>query len=363
MSAHNLNPVLQGFIEVIRSLPAANAEVSHRELPEAGGAAKYDARLAVHIAGKSYDVVVEEKKSVYPRDVREVLWQLRQYLRHEAERPNSETTIALLIADSISPGAKELLREEHFAYYDSGGSLFFPAAGAYLFIDKPSPKSFEKESRALYSDRRAQVLHALLADPETWRSVKDLAENAKVSTATASQVLTELGRFDWLSERGQGPRKERMLREPSALLNAWAHQRNAVRLPPPHRYFVPEVTANALIDVLSKVFRENALEYAISYEAAAQIYAPFLSDISTVRCRLQRGLGIEAAIQKIGARSVNKGANLELVEVKSAGDLLFRQKSGEIWLASPIQVYLDLLRSEGRAKEMAEHLRKEKIKF
>jgi hypothetical protein len=36
---------------------------------------------------------------------------------------------------------------------------------------------------------------------------------------------------------------------------------------------------------------------------------------------------------------------------------------GGIWLANPIQIYLDLLRGEGRAKEMAEHLRQDKIGF
>lgn len=40
-----------------------------------------------------------------------------------------------------------------------------------------------------------------------------------------------------------------------------------------------------------------------------------------------------------------------------------REQVRSIWLASPIQVYLDLLGSEGRAKEMAEHLRKERIGF
>ena len=56
-------------------------------------------------------------------------------------------------------------------------------------------------------------------------------------------------------------------------------------------------------------------------------------------------------------------ANLAVIETKSAGELLFRQQVGGVWLASPIQIYLDLLRGEGRAKEMAEHLRREKIGF
>ncbi|MEX3960053.1 hypothetical protein [Trinickia sp. EG282A] len=42
---------------------------------------------------------------------------------------------------------------------------------------------------------------------------------------------------------------------------------------------------------------------------------------------------------------------------------MFRQQDDGVWLASPVQVYLDLLRAEGRAKEMAEHLRKERIGF
>ena len=56
-------------------------------------------------------------------------------------------------------------------------------------------------------------------------------------------------------------------------------------------------------------------------------------------------------------------ANLAVIETKSAGELLFREQVGGVWLASPVQVYLDLLRGEGRAKEMAEHLRQERIKF
>jgi hypothetical protein len=63
------------------------------------------------------------------------------------------------------------------------------------------------------------------------------------------------------------------------------------------------------------------------------------------------------------ARVVNEGANLGVIESRSMGELLFRQKIEGVWVASPIQVYLDLLRSEGRAKEMAEHLRRERIGF
>jgi hypothetical protein len=43
-----------------------------------------------------------------------------------------------------------------------------------------------------------------------------------VSPATASEILSELEKFDWIAIRGQGPNKERHLRDPRALLDAWA---------------------------------------------------------------------------------------------------------------------------------------------
>ena len=107
----------------------------------------------------------------------------------------------------------------------------------------------------------------------------------------------------------------------------------------------------------------RGIGYAITHEAAAQRYAPFLSNVSQVRIRLAAGSATEAALGEMGARPVSEGANLVVIDAKSPGDLLFRQRVDGIWLASPIQTYLDLVRAEGRAKELAEHLRRTRIGF
>lgn len=82
-----------------------------------------------------------------------------------------------------------------------------------------------------------------------------------------------------------------------------------------------------------------------------------------VRARLLIDSRADAAIGDLQARVVNEGANLVIIEVKSPGELLFREWMDGLWLASPIQIYLDLLTGEGRSKEMAEHFRKERIGF
>jgi hypothetical protein len=351
------------FLEVIRGLPEVHADLELRE-PQAGGPeGRYDAQVDLHVAGKSVTVLVEAKKTLYPRDVRQALWQLREYSHQWRKRPKSRQPVRLLLAEAISPGAKQMLRDERVGYYDSGGSLFLPGDGVYLYIDKPPAKVLSKSMRSLFSGRRAQVHHALLLERGKWFKVRALAEQAVVSSATASQVLTELERLDWVVARGQGPAKERQLREPAALLDAWVKQLAAARPAPMRRFFVPSVAGDALVEKVGQVFAQNGIEYAITHEAAGQRYAPFLSSVSQVRCRVLNSPEVERALGELGARTVSEGTNLAVIDAKSSGELLFREQVNGVWLASPIQVYLDLVGSERRGKEMAEHLRRERIGF
>ncbi len=356
-SAATEHALIEQFLEAVRGLPDVRARVEVR-----GGAlaapSPSDAEIHLDVAGRPISLVVEVRKTAYPRDVRQVLWQFN------AQRQAHPSDVQhLLIAESISPGAKDLLKSECVGYYDSGGSLFLPAPGAYIYIDKPPPKTFEKSVRSLFSGRRAQVLHVLLVRPNTWFGVTKVAEQAQVAPSTASDVLGELERFDWLESRGQGPGKERYLREPGELLDAWSRQLAGTTAPTLRRFYVPGLKSDALLQRVGQVFDVHQAAYAVSYEAAAQRYAPFLSGISQVRTRLLPGAGAEAALTELDARAVTEGANLAIIETKSAGELLFREQVDDVWLASPVQVYLDLLRGEGRAKEMAEHLRRERIGF
>ena len=75
------------------------------------------------------------------------------------------------------------------------------------------------------------------------------------------------------------------------------------------------------------------------------------------------GRAADAAISELDARVVTEGGNFTIIETRSPGEFLFKERVGSVWLANPIKVYLDLLRSEGRAQEMAEHLRRKRIGF
>lgn len=355
--------LIEQLVETLRTLPDVHPDPPRWESVVPGTHRRCGAAIDLVVAGKPLTLTIDAKKAVYPRDVHQILGQLRQFSRGGPAQLDADEPVSMLVAEAISPGAKDLLRNERAGYYDSGGSLFVPAHGAYLYIDKPPPKILAKSVRSLFSGRRAQVLQALLIRPRGWFGGKELAEAAHVSQATTSEVLSQLERFDWVISRGQGPSKERHLKEPAALLDAWAMQLAVLRPPSMRRFYVPSLKKDHLLEPIDQAFRTHNVEYAISYEAAAQCYAPFLSVVSQVRCRLFPGPSADSALSDLGARVVNEGANLAIIDAKSPSELLFRERVNGAWLANPIQVYLDLLCMEGRAKEMAEHLRKEKIGF
>ena len=355
--------LVEQLLQALQNLPDSTAELEASQTSGRDPNRRYDAEISLRTSGTPILLLVECKKSAFPRDVRELLWQIKQYAAERADTKRPQKVVPMLAADSISNGAKQLLREERVGYFDTGGSLYLPANGAYVFIDKPPPKAFAKSVRSLFSGRRAQVLHVLLHKPRQWLSVKGLAEEAMVSPATASETLAALERFDWVINRGQGPAKERSLNEPGALLDAWARQIASGKPLSVRRYFVPSGDAESILQRVAQACETHGAQYAITAEAAAQRYAPFLSSVSQVKCRLLANRVSESAIGGLNARAVSEGSNLAIIDSKSAGEFLFRERVGEAWLASPVQVYLDLLRGEGRSKEMAEHLRKERIGF
>ena len=354
--------LLEGFLKALRELPEVQAEFVGTEQP---GDLNHeqDAQIELRVGGKTVALMIETKKFVYPRDARQALWQFLESARKRHHSGEHGETVFCLIAQSISPGAKEMLKKERIGYYDSGGSLFVPAGPVYLYVDKPHPKGLSRTIRSVFTGRRAQVLHALLLRNQEWFGVKDIAELARVSPATASQVLTELEKFEWVVSRGRGPSKKRHLQEPGTLLDAWASQLTLMRPLPMQRYFVPSARADALVRKFAEACTQRTAEYAITHEAAGQRYAPFLSTVSQVRCRLLDNPAADRVLGALDARAVDQGTNLAVIKVKSPDELLFRESVDGIWLASAVQVYLDLMLNEGRARELAKHLRHERIGY
>ncbi len=92
---------------------------------------------------------------------------------------------------------------------------------------------------------------------------------------------------------------------------------------------------------------------------AAQIYAPYLSSISQLRCRIEPGQKLIEALLNLDARPVAEGWNLGIIEAKSRRDVVVGQRIEGVSLRPRCRSILDLLQASGRSREMAMHLRSE----
>jgi DNA-binding transcriptional ArsR family regulator len=230
-------------------------------------------------------------------------------------------------------------------------------------VDKPVTKASRKIDRPLFSGNRTQVLHALLLHPEQWVSTNELATLAFVSPSTVSVLLGELEKRDLVTAQGKGPNKTRKLARPGVLLDEWARHLSLLPKPTIRRFYVPLVKPEELMKRIYDVCKRNQTAYVITHEWAAQLYSPFLSNISQVKCRIFPNAPLSLITKELNAREVEEGSNWGLIESESIRDMLFAQDIRGLRVESPILAYLDLLDGEGRSREMAEHLRHERIGF
>jgi hypothetical protein len=350
--------IVARLVDTLNALPqsCASAPDETGSGPDAG----YDFRVAANIAGKPVMLLIEVKRHVYPRDVQQYVFELGFAMGRSPE--TFKSAIPLLVADAISPGARKSLRESGQAYFDGGGSLFIIGNGLLIDRERPPTPAQERTFGTPFAGSRARVSLALLNQPKKWVTVKQLSSETAVSPATASEVLQAMERNEWVITRGAGPNKRRCLVSPGAALDAWAKYIEPQKAPKQHQYYVSDTTLDMSYRI-PKILEKHNVPYAVTGEAAAQHYVPWLTDVPVLRLRMPYSDSARSALGELGARSVTQGANLIILEESSPADMPPHHLEDGTWYAEPIQVYLDLLKMEGRARDAAAHLREERIGF
>ncbi len=351
----NDKEILDQLQTALRNLP----EVEWIEAGDENLEADHELRLLVR--GEPVQLIVEFKKSVFPRDIQQLLWVWKNHASPSANDPLQ--IVRVVAAESISTGARDLLKHEHTGYFAGGGSLYLPTPSALFYIDKPASKAAAKTEVTLYGGRSGDLVLYLLNRGDSWFNVKELAAEVGVAASTASNLMSTLDRMALMETQGRGPSKQRRLTEPSALLEGWAATLRIAPKAAMRRYWVPNVKGQ-LASALHAAFKAEHVNYRFTGEIAAQAYSPYLTHSGTAHCRVEADApNLAQALRNLGAKPVTEGANLLITESRSPLEAGYLIESHEGLYASPVQVYLDLLQGKGRSQELAEHLRKERICF
>ncbi|MBV8048118.1 MAG: hypothetical protein JO171_13240 [Paludibacterium sp.] len=322
-----------------------------------------DALLTLRlIDGEEIQIAIEALRSAYPRDVRMAAYKL------SAQQQNAEGPLVVpcVIAERLSPGSRDALREAGINYFDASGTLYFHFRTWLVDVERLPAKPGSRKPSTLFSSAREQVIHALLhhwlaSGREGFISGTELAALAQTSTYTVSQTMRELEREDLVETTGSGPSLRRRLRNAPGLLDAWASawplRRDTIT-----RWHVYTPSDN-LVDLLTGPLTQHP-GWVVTGAAAANIAAPHLTHIDRIEVIVPEGQ-TEVFANALHLTPADKGANVILIE-RSGASMMFRHALPEYpgsCFASPFVQYLDLLNGYGRNKELARVFRHQVLKM
>lgn len=316
---------------------------------------RLDLFLTLLAGGEAVDLAVEMLRHAYPRDIRQAVWQLEEY---KLATPTQQNLITMVAAESLSPGAKALLRKRGIGYFERNGNLYLRWRQWLIDIERPGRASTKNEAAALFTDAREMVVHALLEHRNEWLTGGELAEMAQTSSYTCSVVLQELERREWCESSGAGRTLRRRLIKSGQLLDAWAEQWVQRKAPRSRWYVFPDHQSGLLMQLTFQLNKAGiSFPWAFSGTAAANVFAPLLTSVDTAEIIVPLGHAEELA-KVLHLKPADKGANVTLVE-RDGASLMFRDHPPEYpsYFASPFILYLDLLDGRGRNKELAQHVR------
>ncbi len=357
---------LRAFIDELVALTAAEELFTREEVPfgDRPRPPRLDALVRLRLpVGGEVDVAIEVLGQAYPRDILQVVHQLKKY--KEAESGGAQPIALAVVAEHISPGARQELKDAGINYFDGTGSMYF-RHGTYMVV-REMVGAQHKPRRAvrIFSGAREKVVHTLL---EQWRrregaelpSGADLSVEARASTYTVSSTMQELEREGWIETIGAGPHLRRRLVKPEALLDAWADDW-VTRKEKRSRWHV--LARSNLVDtVLSKL--QSFDGWALTGAAAANAVMPYLTSVDRVQVIVPPGHA-ETWANQLQFKHAEKGSNVVFIEREGAS-LMFLdghpERPGSHFASRFIQ-YLDLLGGYGRDKELAEEFRRRALKM
>jgi hypothetical protein len=173
----------------------------------------------------------------------------------------------------------------------------------------------------VYRGRRAQVLHALLLEPARSWHVHELAERAEVASSTVHEVFTFLEHQLWVEKEGTGPRAVRVLRDPGALLDAWA-EAHSLAIYTFHRFHRWTQHPDQLLRSVARALDDSGADHALTLASGARLVAPFLTEPGTLSILVPEGVDLEAVARTAELQPADEGATVAFLATRDRWPLL-----------------------------------------
>ncbi len=334
------------FLELV-SLRSDPVLVSAKTGKRAG---RPDWLLEVTAGARRWVLVVEGKRQAQPREVREGVLQLKNYL---AQLPPRTARLGVLLAPFISEESARICEDAGVGYADLAGNvrLVFDQ----IFIETRvagNPFHETRSVKSVFNPKTVRVLRVLLQGPLRAWKVKELEKKAAVSLGLVSGVRQQLLAHEWAVEEDGGIR----ITKPERVLDAWTKADDWERRTTCHEYSVLAVDAVEVATQVHHFLKKQRISHAFTQWIAAHLRHPHTTPpVATVYVD---HFPDDADLKKgLLARRVESGGRLRLVKPNDEGVLNPLQTLNGLPLVGDVQIYLDLINAGQRGDEAAAELR------
>jgi len=260
----------------------------------------------------------------------------------------------LVILPHINARVLDFCRRHGLSVIDLNGRTFIRTGG--LLIDRQALPGrnyrFELEPKDIFVGKSARIIRSLLShSSKTWVQ-NDLVATTKASPGLVSRIVSHLIRQGFVKKTGT---REFHVSDPLALLDAWAKEDNFSRRTATYRYSVFGGTPFDYARKLDSLFKTRGIPFAFTQWIAGWLRHPYTEPV--IVSTYIPELPDDAALEKVGLRTVSEGGKVWLHIPDDEGVFLETQHVQGLPLVSDPQIYLDLLHTGLRGPDQAEALR------
>lgn len=295
--------------------------------------------------GSPFTLLIESKKRITPAEALATL---------ERMVTAKEAGALLLCSPAISERVAEMCRHRGVGYLDEAGNCRINGPGLLLQIEgRGNARPDTRPTVDIFAAKSSRIVRVLLTHPQRGWQVQALAAEAQVSLGLASKTKCALVEQAFAEERAGLIYPL----HPEQLLREWSKRYSLSRS---KRFEL--FTLDKLPDVEQKISewcRNQSLGCALTQFSGAWRVAPM---VRYNRSAVLMESGSPQLASELGLKPVSTGANLIVWTPFDPFVFYDLRAVNGVSVASPLQLYLDLMNEPGRGEEAAQEILEKAIR-
>lgn len=272
--------------------------------------------------------------------------------------PAGSPIVPLVVTPFMGEAGRRLCAEQGVGWLDLSGNARIYAPGLKILIDG-KPNKYKRRGRpaSAFAPKSSRIARWLLMHPTECFTQRQLAQATGMDEGQTSRIVGKL-KADGLIVRDDESRIR--ARDPNLLLDAWRKDYKFSKHSIVHGH-VPARSGEALLWQMSRALDHASIPYAATGLASAWSLGHFAGfRIVSLYLRQSPSPDLLAAMS---FHEDDRGANVWLITPNDEGVFHGTLDYDGVRCVHPIQTYLDLQAHPERAKDVAEELRTEHLRW